>query len=268
MSRYIPQYNYKKGSRFCGATQIQDSGEPMDYAEILIDAYTYTKEGVIDNTNRWMRLILAVLCLGFPFNGYTMRIYRGKKPAPEVDTWGELFVDGLKLFLVGLVYIIPLMIIMLLIFGVMHLAMAGGNPKEPGILVEVLENLFMFLMYIVEIFVGIFLPVAYIRFTRTGIFSEAFNFSAMMETIGKIGWINYVVAVVLIGLVIGIPVCILIFAFIFIFLAAVLLFAKNLVVIIGLLAVMVIILLLVLPLVGVFHARYLTRVYESGNNPV
>jgi Protein of unknown function (DUF4013) len=239
----------------------------MDYAEILGDAYAFTKEGVLGNTNRWMKLILAVLCLGFPFNGYTMRIYRGKKPAPEVDAWGELFIDGLKMLAVGLVYIIPLMITGIIIFLAMILAIAGSSGDEPGMAASALSSLFMIVFDIVEIIVAVFLPVAYIRLARTGVFSEAFNFSAMKETIGKIGWINYVVAVVLVGLVIGVPVCILIFAFIFIFLAAVLLFANNPVVIIGLLAVMVIILLVVLPLIGVFHARYLTRVYDSAETP-
>ncbi|MDD1684930.1 MAG: DUF4013 domain-containing protein, partial [Methanoregula sp.] len=118
----------------------------MDYAEMLGDAYAYTNEGVLENTNRWMKLILAILCLGFPFNGYTMRIYRGKKPAPDVDRWGTLFVDGLKMFFVALVYFIPLVIIMILVFGIVLLAMAGGNPEEPGMLLEALESLFMILL--------------------------------------------------------------------------------------------------------------------------
>jgi hypothetical protein len=238
----------------------------MDYAEILADAYAYTKEGVFYNTNRWMKLVLAILLLGFLFNGYTMRIYRGAKPAPEVDRWATLFVDGLKLFLVGLVYIIPLVIIMLLLFGIILLAMAGGNPKEPGILLKTLESLFMILLNIMELIVAAFLPVAYIRFARTGVFFEAFNFGALVRTIGTIGWINYIIAVVLVGLVIGVPLCILIVAFIFIFLVVALM-VKNLIVVIGILLPMVIILLLILPLVGVFHARYLTRVYDSGEQP-
>lgn len=243
---------------------LWDSGGYMDFAEILIDAYTYTNEGFIRDRNRWVKLILAVICFGIPFNGYLLRLYRGHTPAPEVDRWGELVIDGLKLLAIGLLYVLPLVMILLLVVLVVLVAAANGNPEEPGIFLGVVENLFMFLMYLVEIFVGIFLPVAYIRFARTSVFSEAFNFRSMAKTIGRIGWINYVVAVVLVSLVVGIPVCLLIFAFIMIFLVVALM-VKNLVAVIGILAVMVIVLLLVLPLAGVFHARYLTRVYDSGD---
>jgi Protein of unknown function (DUF4013) len=239
----------------------------MDYAEILSDAYAYTKEGVINNTNRWMKLILAVLCLGLPFNGYTMRIYRGEKPAPDIDRWGTLFIDGLKLFVVALVYIIPLVILMLLVFAVVLLAIASGDPEEPGMLIEALESLFMILLNGVELIVAAFLPVAYIRLSRTGVFFEAFNLSAIAETIGKIGWINYIIAVVLVAIVIGVPLLILICGYLLVFFAALFLFSKNLIVMIVLLAALIVLLLFIIPVVNVFHARYLARVYDSAEIP-
>jgi hypothetical protein len=79
----------------------------MNFGAILDDSFAYTKQGVFKNANRWLKLILAILCLGIPINGYVMRIYRGDHPAPEVDNWGTLFVDGLKLMIVGLIYTIP-----------------------------------------------------------------------------------------------------------------------------------------------------------------
>ena len=51
----------------------------MDFGNMLGDAFTYTKEGVLGNMNRWLKLILAILCLGLPFNGYIMRVYRGRR---------------------------------------------------------------------------------------------------------------------------------------------------------------------------------------------
>ena len=58
------------------------------------------------------------------------------------------------------------------------------------------------------------MPIASIRFARTGSFAEAFNFSGIFETIGRIGWLNYIVAIILVGLVVGIPIMVLIFGFI------------------------------------------------------
>jgi len=61
----------------------------MDFGTMLDDAFAYTRLGVFENTNRWLKLILVILCLGIPLNGYLMRIYRGIQPAPEVDKRGN-----------------------------------------------------------------------------------------------------------------------------------------------------------------------------------
>ena len=39
-----------------------------------------------------------------------MRIYHGMTPSPEPDTWGTMFIDGLKLFVVGFIYALPVII--------------------------------------------------------------------------------------------------------------------------------------------------------------
>ena len=99
----------------------------MDFADMLGDAFNYTREGVLGNMNRWLKLILAIICLGLPFSGYMMRIYRGKAPAPDVDEWGTLFVDGLKLLIVGFIYVLPIFVILAVVFGIMLLAGLTGQ---------------------------------------------------------------------------------------------------------------------------------------------
>ena len=89
----------------------------MDFGLLLDDALSYTKQGVFGDMNRWIKLILAIVCIGLPFNGYIMRIYRGAHPAPDVDQWGALFIDGLKLLIVGLIYAIPLFVLWVLAYG-------------------------------------------------------------------------------------------------------------------------------------------------------
>jgi hypothetical protein len=74
----------------------------MDYSHVLDDAFHYTKEGIFGSADRWLKLVLATICLGIPMNGYIMRVYRGADPAPDVDQWGTLFVDGLKLIVVAI----------------------------------------------------------------------------------------------------------------------------------------------------------------------
>ena len=47
-------------------------------------------------------IILAII-LAFPLLGYTVRMYRGETPAPQVNNWGSLFADGSKLFIILLI---------------------------------------------------------------------------------------------------------------------------------------------------------------------
>jgi hypothetical protein len=237
----------------------------MDFAEMLGDAFTYTREGVLGNMNRWLKLILALICLGLPYSGYIMRIYRGKTPAPDVDEWGTLFVDGLKLLVVGIVYAIPLLILWAFIYGPFFLGLASGAMNENALATWEPNFVLIIIFYIVEIAVTIIMPVASIRFARTGSFAEAFNFSGITGTIGRIGWINYIVALILVSIVVSIPILILIFGFILIGSAAlVLLKEAALLVILALIALAVLLFLIIVPLFGVFQARYMTRLYDCG----
>lgn len=233
----------------------------MDFGALLDDAFSYTKKGILGNMNRWVALILAIICLGIPMNGYAMRIYRGTDTAPDVDRWGTLFIDGIKLVIVGLVYAIPILGVWALIFGSMFFSLVQGN-------LETAENFepnltLLLLMYAVEIAVGIIMPVASIRFARMGSFTEAFNFGAIFGTIGKIGWINYLLALIILTLVIGIPIFILVFGFIIVAGAGIYLTGGGNIALLGLVALFILVMLIISPLIGVFQARYMTRVYES-----
>jgi len=240
----------------------------MDFGNMLGDAFSYMKEGVWGDTNRWLKLILALILLGFPFSGYIMRIYRGTTTAPEVDQWGTLFVDGLKLFVVGLVYAIPLLVLWVLIYGSMFLAIFSGSMDDKAMATFEPNFVLMILFYIVELAVVLIMPVASIRFARTGSFSEAFNFSAIIGTIGRIGWLVYIVALFLVSIVVSIPIFILVFGFIMVGALALVLFREAaLFVVLGLLVLGILLCLIISPLIGVFQARYMTRLYDSAIPP-
>jgi hypothetical protein len=238
----------------------------MDFGAMLDDAFAFTKQGVFENANRWLKLILAILCLGIPLNGYVMRIYRGEHPAPEVDNWGTLFVDGLKLMIVGLIYTIPVFIIWAIAYGSIFLAALSGSNghMNSATMSGWSPNIgLVLLMYLVEIVLGLIVPVASIRFARTNTFSGAFNVGAIFGYIGKIGWINYIIALILVALVIGIPICILVFGFILIGGITMFMFKADSIAILGFILALVIIILTLAPLFTVFQARYMTRVYDS-----
>ena len=238
----------------------------MDFGTILDDAFAFTKQGVFENSNRWVKLIIAILCLGIPMNGYIMRIYRGAHPAPEVDNWGTLFVDGLKLMIIGLIYTIPIIVIWAIVYGSIFLAVSSGSNShmDSAIVSGWTPNIgFVLLMYLVEIVVGLIVPVASIRFARTNSFSEAFNIGAIFEYIRKIGWITYIIALILVALIIGIPICILVLGFILLGGIIMVIFKVSNIAILGFIFALIFIILVLSPLFAVFQARYISRVYDS-----
>jgi hypothetical protein len=215
-------------------------------------SFTYVKEGIIDNVNKWLLLIIATLILTIPLMGYIMNVYRGTKPAPEVEGWSKLFVDGILLFIVGIIYAIPVIILEFLTIGAAFATTMKSNPTAlmtglagAGILAVIL--------IIVAIIIGIISPIGIIRFARTGNFGEAFNFGEIIATIKKIGWLSYILALIIVAIVVGIPVLVL----------WVILIALTIALPLVGLVIAGIILLIVLPIIAVFEARYLTQVYES-----
>ena len=175
------------------------------------ESFEYAKEAVVGKWNKWVMLIIATILLGLPLMGYVMKILRGEKPAPEVDDWGTLFIDGIKAFIVYLIYGIPIFIVyaILLVVGIGAMATGDETAAMAGIGVMLLG---MLVVFILAIIIALFELIGMVRFARTGSIGEAFNFSAIRATIGKIGWVPYIIALVVlcvVGVIFGIVVGIL-----------------------------------------------------------
>jgi len=224
----------------------------MDYGNMIGDSFTYVKEGVIDKVNKWLLLIIATIILTIPLMGYSMNIYRGTKPAPEVDGWGKLFVDGILLIIVSIIYAIPIIILEFLMIGATFATTMASNPTT--IMTGLAgAGLLAVILIIVAIIIALISPIGIIRFARTGQFGEAFNFGEILATIKKIGWLSYILALIIVAIVVGIPVLILWFILMALMIALPL---------VGL-VIAVLVLLVVIPIITVFEARYITQVYDS-----
>lgn len=217
----------------------------MDFGKTVEDSFEYAKEGLIGKWTKWFLLLIS--CIIFPLiMGYMMRIYRGAKPSPEPDDWGTMFIDGIKLFVVSIIYALPVIILEIVVIGSAGLAlfMSDGNPAlNPGAFMGLLGAVIagVFILLIVAIIVGLISTMAQVRFSRIGRFGEAFNFGAILAHIGRIGWANYIIALIIMVVIVGIVevVCMIIP-----FIGIILLF-------------------LLLPFIILFSSRYITLVYDS-----
>jgi hypothetical protein len=144
-------------------------------------------------------LIIATILLGLPLMGYAMKILRGEKPAPEVDDWGTLFMDGIKYLIVSLIYAIPLIIVWVIVIGASVASIMSGNSTAMMAAFAAM-GIGLLVMLVLGIIIAVFEIIGIVRFARTGSIGEAFNFNAILATIGKLGWVPYIIAIVVLGI--------------------------------------------------------------------
>lgn len=212
----------------------------MDFGNMVGEAFGYAKEGLVGKWMKWILLLVATILLSLPLMGYSLKILRGEKPAPEVDGWVTLFIDGIKYLIICVIYAIPLIIILALLMApVLVAAMSGDTNAAMASIGAFLIGLVIFV--IVAIFIGLFEFIGIVRFARTGSMGEAFNFSAILETIGRIGWGTYIIALIIMGIIIGIieVIC-------------------SMIPVVGML-----LLFILMPFIVMFQARFICMLYDS-----
>src|SRR5208337_2265729 len=215
----------------------------MDYGNMLGNSFGYARDAVIGKWKEWLLLILATILICIPLLGYTLRVLRGEKPAPEVTGWGTLIVDGIKYFIVSIIWAIPCLIVLFLAMGSFLAAIASGDTSAAlAFAGGALAGLLVFV--IVAIITGLLATIGIVRFARTGSMGEAFNIGEILATIGKIGWGSYIIAMVVLAVV----QCII----------ALVLSIFWLIPVLG-----IIVELIFLAPVSIFEARYICQLYDA-----
>ena len=182
----------------------------MDYGSMVGESFEYAKEAVVGKWNKWLMLIIATILLGIPLMGYAMKVLRGEKPAPEVNDWGTLFIDGIKYLIVSLIYALPIIIVWILVMGASAAAFMSGNYSAMMAAFGAVA-LGVLIMFILAVIISVFEVIGIVRFARTGSIGEAFNMSAILAIINKIGWVPYIIALIvlivvaiIVGIIVGI----------------------------------------------------------------
>ena len=178
----------------------------MDYGNMIGESFEYAKEAVVGKWNKWLMLIIATILLAIPLMGYAMKVLRGEKPAPEVDDWGTLFIDGIKYLIVSLIYALPIIIVWVLVLGASAAAIMSGNYSAMMAAFGAMALGFV-VMFVLGVIIAVFEVIGIVRFARTGSIGEAFNISAILATINKMGWVPYLIALIvlmIVGIIVGI----------------------------------------------------------------
>ena len=222
----------------------------MEIGTMLGDAFEYTKAALLGKWLRWLILLIGTIV--FPILlGYTVLVYRGERTPPDPQDWVQVFIDGIKLFVVQLVYALPVIIISIalnLAFFVPVSVVSGPEGSIDGTAGGAAMLIFAglsILQLVLSIAISLISLIASVRFARTDSFGEAFNFQAILDHIGRIGWGSYIIA--LIALYVAL------FAFVFVMM------------VVGVLTLGIgfVLFIALSPALSVFVARYVALVYDS-----
>ncbi len=143
----------------------------------------------------------------FLLQGYFLRVLdgasEGTSVAPVFDDWGELFVDGLKMFVVTLVYVfVPTVVF----FG-LGVVIAGGAllTGDPGVLAGAgVFGLLLFFLYVVVVFLATYLlPIGLTNLAREGDIGAAFDTTVLSSVATNADYIVAVILTIVIAVVLG-----------------------------------------------------------------
>lgn len=223
----------------------------LEFGKVIGDSFTYAKEGLVGHWVKWIVLIILgllpviplvfgivfaivtglaapemlipiigimiilAIILTLPLFGYVVRIYRGETPAPEVNNWGSLFADGLKLLVILFIYAIPVLILAFALLASVIVTMIPYLPQlmdtsQSMIIPDTMMGLIgaaifgVMIIILVALIIWLIEATAVVRFARTNSIGEAFNFGAIFARIGKIGVGSYIVALIIQAIIVGI----------------------------------------------------------------
>lgn len=184
---------------------------------MIEDAFTYPT-----NHDNWIKTVIIggvltffgfLLLPIFIVQGYVIRVMRttiaGESSPPEFGDWGTLLVEGLKAWVIGVVYmLVPLIVAFVTVGGSMGAMMTGGRMGSAVGAAGMLGGLAVTTVLMVVF--GYFAVAAIVLFAREGEFGAAFDFEQLravaLNTDYAISWLVSVAVFIVAGIVTGIPV--------------------------------------------------------------
>lgn len=136
--------------------------------------------------------------------GYGIQLTRNvmdgiERPLPEWDNWGDLLALGFKIFVIQLIWALPLII--LSTASSLPAALADGSDVEG--LLAVCSAMCGCLSLIVGIAYALVEPVITFRFARTGEFGSGFEFDRIFRLLGS-NIANVIIAIIISGVAAGV----------------------------------------------------------------
>jgi hypothetical protein len=180
----------------------------MNLSENLNNSFNYARKLFSDVGRLIILIVLDLIPIAnWIVVGYAARVLKespGAEAPPKLDRYGELFVNGAKVFFASLIYmIIPTILIA-----------AGGVSFFVGLLSGEVPSMVLGGTAVVLVLVGIILAIILLiilgvgiaHMVKSGRFGKAFAFGEIFSIIRGIGWgryLGWIVLVIVIAAVVG-----------------------------------------------------------------
>ncbi|MCL7385778.1 MAG: DUF4013 domain-containing protein [Thaumarchaeota archaeon] len=169
----------------------------MKLEDNLRDSYNYTIKLFKDIGRLIILIILDIIpIVNFIVSGYFARVVRESPRSdapPPLENYGELWINGAKIFVAMLVYmIVP---IGLMAAGAVSSVLGAFMPLRGlgvlGTIMTVAGIILAFIILIIAI-------MAITHMAKTGKLGDAFDFNRILSVIKNVGWSNYILWVIVI----------------------------------------------------------------------
>jgi hypothetical protein len=138
-------------------------------------------------------VVTLVPIVNFATLGYSLEVTRrvitnDPKPLPEWDNFGDKFVKGFLVFVIGFVYSLPSTILGCISQGLNMAVLQGGSSRSEEGAIAAIAGLMLCLsciQFIYSLFVGFFLPAAIGNFAAKGEIGAGFRLGDVFGLVQK-----------------------------------------------------------------------------------
>jgi len=170
----------------------------VNLGDNFTDSFEYTKKLFKDALRLILLIVLSIIpIVEWIVLGYMARVLKespGTGTPPKLENYGELFVQGAKVFFATLIYLlVPTILIIIGAVGTFAgFTSFGSSMAVPAVLVGGTGSVILLVGMVLAILLSILLAAGVAHMIKTGKFGNAFAFGEILGIIRGIGWVKYV----------------------------------------------------------------------------
>ena len=175
----------------------------------MVDYVESVKRPFTDIGKLVLGIVISIIpIVNFMFSGYLLNVAKSamKKDMdlPKWENWGTLFVEGLLAFVIGIIYMLPVVVILggLLLVGGLSVPglITGGMLGMAGVMAGL--GIYLVVLVIVGLVLGFLSTVALLTYAETRDFSSAFAFRDIIKKAFTGTYIvGFIITMVIVGVI-------------------------------------------------------------------